>query len=319
MKTRQLGQTPLHITPIGLGAWAIGGGNWAFGWGAQDDHESIAALRRGLDLGINWIDTAAAYGLGHSEEIVARALQGRAERPYIFTKCSLIWNEGETHVTNSLAATSIRREIEGSLRRLNVEVIDLYQIHWPLPDEELEEGWSTLAALKKEGKVRAIGLSNCSVNQMQRAMAIAPIDACQPPYSVVKREAGQDVLPFCHEHDIGVIVYSPMQSGLLTGKMSRERVARLPENDWRVRNEEFQEPRLSRNLAMADKLREIAALYNRSPAEAAIAWTLANPAVTGAIVGVRNPGQVDVIVGAAEFRLTDLELGEIDDFLKARA
>lgn len=319
MKTRQLGKTPLHITPIGLGAWAIGGGNWAFGWGEQDDHESIAAIRRGLDLGINWIDTAAAYGLGHSEEIVARALQGRAERPYIFTKCSLIWKEGETHITNSLAATSIRREIEGSLRRLNVEVIDLYQIHWPLPDEELEEGWSTLAALKQEGKVRAIGLSNCSVNQMQRAMAIASIDACQPPYSVVKREAEQDILPFCHEHDIGVIVYSPMQSGLLTGKMSRERVARLPENDWRVRDEEFQEPRLSRNLAMADKLREIAALYNRSPAEAAIAWTLANPAVTGAIVGVRDPGQVDVIVGAAEFRLTDLELGEIDDFLKARA
>lgn len=319
MKTRQLGNTAMHITPIGFGAWAVGGGNWAFGWGEQNDRESIAAIQRALDLGINWIDTAAAYGLGHSEEIVARALQGRTERPYIFTKGSLVWNEGDTQVTNNLKGASLRRELEGSLRRLKVDVIDLYQIHWPVPDEDLEEGWSTLAALQKEGKVRFIGVSNFSVSQMRRAMAIAPINSCQPPYSLVKRTAEKEVLPFCHEQNIGVIVYSPMQSGLLTGKMSRERVAHLPENDWRTRDEEFQEPRLSRNLALADKLREIAALYNRSPAEAAIAWTLANPAVTGAIVGARNPQQVDTIVGAAEFRLTDLELNEIEDFLKTRA
>lgn len=319
MKTRQLGETDLSITPIGFGAWAVGGGNWEFGWGEQDDQASIAAIKRALDLGINWIDTAAAYGLGHSEEIVARALKGRVDRPYIFTKCSLVWNKGETHVTNNLTAASLRREVEGSLRRLQVDVIDLYQIHWPVPDEDLEEGWSTLAALKKEGKVRFIGVSNFSVSQMRRAQAIAPIDSCQPPYSLVKRAAEREILPFCQAQDIGVIVYSPMQSGLLTGLMTKDRVAHLPENDWRRRDEEFQEPRLSRNVAIAEKLRDIALLYNRTPAEAAIAWTLANPAVTGAIVGARNPKQVDTIVGAAEFRLTDLELGEIEDFLKMRA
>ncbi|MGH2508119.1 MAG: aldo/keto reductase [Ktedonobacteraceae bacterium] len=319
MKTRQLGNTDMQITPIGFGAWAIGGGNWSFGWGEQDDNDSIAAIKRALDLGINWIDTAAAYGLGHSEEIVARALKGCVERPYIFTKCSLVWHKGETEVTNCLKEASLRRELEGSLQRLKVDVIDLYQVHWPVPDEDFEEGWSTLAALQKEGKVRYIGVSNCNVSQMRRAMAIAPISSCQSPYSLVKRATEREILPFCHENNIGVIVYSPMQAGLLTGAMSRERVARLPENDWRTRDAEFQEPRLSRNLALADKLREIALLYNRSPAEAAIAWALANPAVTGAIVGARNSQQIDTIVGAAEFRLTDLELGEIEDFLKAHA
>ncbi|MEO7022486.1 MAG: aldo/keto reductase [Ktedonobacteraceae bacterium] len=318
MKTRQLGNTDMHITPIGFGAWAVGGGNWAFGWGEQDDNESIAAIKRALDLGINWIDTAAAYGLGHSEEVVARALKGRVDHPYIFTKCSLAWNEGDTQVTNSLKAESLRREVEGSLRRLHVDVIDLYQIHWPVPDADLEEGWSTLAALQKEGKVRYIGISNCDVSQMRRAMAIAPISSCQPPYSLVKRAAEKELLPFCQENDIGVIVYSPMQSGLLTGAMSKERVANLPKNDWRKRGEEFQEPRLSHNLALADKLSEIAVLYNRTPGEAAIAWTLANPAVTGAIVGARSSKQVDTIVGAAEFRLSSLELSEIEDFMKAR-
>ncbi|HEU5374553.1 MAG TPA: aldo/keto reductase [Ktedonobacteraceae bacterium] len=319
MKTRQLGNTDMHITPIGFGAWAVGGGNWAFGWGEQDDNESIAAIKRALDLGINWIDTAPAYGLGHSEEIVARALKGRVDHPYIFTKCSLVWNNGEQEVTNSLKAESLRRELEGSLRRLQVDVIDLYQIHWPVPDKDLEEGWSTLADLQKEGKVRYIGVSNFDIHQMRRAMAIAPLSSLQPPYSLVKREVEKEILPFCQKNNIGVIVYSPMQSGLLTGLMTRERVAKLPDNDWRKHNEEFQEPRLSRNLALADKLREIALLYNRTPGEAAVAWTLANPAVTGAIVGARNQQQIDTLVGAAEFRLTELELDEIEDFMKTHA
>lgn len=319
MKTRQFGNTDIHITPIGFGAWAAGGGNWAFGWGEQDDKESVAAIQRVLDLGVNWIDTAPAYGLGHSEEIVARALKGRVDHPYIFTKCSLVWNRGEQEVSNNLKAESLRRELEGSLRRLQVDAIDLYQVHWPVPDEDLEEGWTTLAALQKEGKVRYIGASNFDISQMRRAMAIAPVSSLQPPYSLVKRDAERELLPFCQRHNIGVIVYSPMQSGLLTGLMTRERVANLPDNDWRTRNEEFQEPRLSRNLALADKLRELALLYNRTPGEAAIAWTLANPAVTGAIVGARNHEQVDTIIGAAEFRLNERELGEIENFMKAHA
>ncbi|HEY3992352.1 MAG TPA: aldo/keto reductase [Ktedonobacteraceae bacterium] len=319
MKTRKLGNTDMQITPIGFGSWAVGGGNWEFGWGEQDDTDSIAAIKRALDLGINWIDTAAAYGLGHSEEIVAAALKGRVDHPYIFTKCSLVWNEGERTIHHSLKAASIRREVEGSLRRLNVEAIDLYQIHWPDPEEDIEEGWQTMADLKKEGKVRYIGVSNFNVSQLRRIMPIAPVSSLQPPYSLINREVEKEILPFCQQNNIGVIVYSPMQSGLLTGQMTRERIAQLPEDDWRKRDEQFQEPRLSRNLALVDKLREIALLYQRSPAEAAIAWTLRNPAVTGAIVGARNPQQVDTIVGAAEFRLNDLELGEIEDFFKAHA
>lgn len=319
MKTRQFGKTDMQITPIGFGTWALGGGNWSFGWGEQDDTESIAAIKRALDLGINWIDTAAAYGLGHAEEIVAKALKGRTDRPYIFTKCSRVWNEGEHSVYGNLKAASIRREIEGSLRRLQVETIDLYQMHWPDPEQDIEEGWRTMAELQKEGKVRYIGVSNFNVSQMKRVQPIAPISSLQPPYSLVNREVEKEILPFCQQNHIGVIVYSPMQSGLLTGQMTRERIANLPENDWRKRNEEFQEPRLSRNLALTEKLREIALLYQRTPAEAAIAWTLTNPAVTGAIVGARRPSQVDTIVGAAEFRFTDRELAEIEDtFFKQR-
>jgi aryl-alcohol dehydrogenase-like predicted oxidoreductase len=319
MKTRRLGNTDMQISPIGFGAWAIGGGNWSFGWGEQDDNDSIAAIKRAVNLGINWIDTAPAYGLGHSEEIVARALKGRPDKPYIFTKCSLVWKEGERETTGNLKAESIRREAEASLRRLQVETIDLYQMHWPTPDEDFEEGWRTMAELQKEGKVRYIGLSNCNVSQMRRAMKIAPISSLQSPYSLVKREIEQEILPFCQANNIGVIVYSPMQSGLLSGQMTRERIAQLPENDWRKRSEEFQEPKLSRNLALVEKLREIAILYQRTPAEAAIAWTLMNPAVTGAIVGARNVKQVDTIVGAAEFRFTARELSEIEGFFKAHA
>lgn len=316
MKTRQLGKTDMQISPIGLGTWAMGG-NWQFGWGEQDDTQSIAAIKRALDLGINWIDTAPAYGVGHAEEIVARALKGRVEKPYIFTKCSLVWKNGEREVTNKLKAESIRREVEASLRRLQVETIDLYQIHWPMPDEDIEEGWRTMAELQKAGKVRYIGVSNFDVSQMQRAMRIAPISSLQPPYSLIKREIEKEILPFCRENHIGVLVYSPMQSGLLTGRMTRERIAKLPEDDWRKSDEEFREPRLSHNLALAEKLREIAVLYERTPSEAAIAWTLMNPAVTGAIVGVRNVEQVNTIIGAAEFRFTDREMGEIEDCFKA--
>ncbi len=315
MKTRQLGNTDLHITPIGFGSWAVGGGGYRFGWGPQDDEQSIAAINHALDLGINWIDTAAVYGLGHAEEIVARALKGRAERPYIFTKCERVWNEhGE--ISGSLKAQSIRRECESSLRRLKTDIIDLYQIHWPDPDSEVEEGWATMAELKKEGKVRYIGVSNFNVNQMRRAMEIASISSLQPPFSLINRDIEKDILPFCQEHNIGVIVYSPMASGLLTGSMTRERIARLPDDDWRKHDPEFQEPRLSHNLELAEKLNEIAFMHNVTPGVVAIAWTLQHPGVTGAIVGARSPVQVDGIMPAAEFRLTDSETARIEEFFK---
>ena len=315
MKTRQFGNTDMHITPIGFGTWALGGGGWAFGWGPQDDEQSIAAIHRALDLGINWIDTAAVYGLGHSEEIVARALKDRSERPYVFTKCSRVWDEnGE--ISSSLKAQSIRRECEDSLRRLQVDVIDLYQVHWPMPESELEEGWETMAQLKDEGKVRYIGACNFNVEQMRRAMRIAPISTLQPPYSLVKPGVEEEILPFCEEQEIGVIVYSPMMSGLLSGSMTRARIAKLPDDDWRKRDSEFQEPRLSHNLALVEQLQEIGYMHSRSPGEVAIAWTLHNPAVTAAIVGARRPEQVDSIIGAAEFRLTEAEFDQIEEFRK---
>ncbi len=315
MKTRQLGNTDLQITPIGFGSWAVGGGGYQFGWGPQDDEQSIAAINHALDLGINWIDTAAVYGLGHAEEIVARALEGRAERPYIFTKCGRVWNDrGE--ITGNLKARSIRHECENSLRRLQTDVIDLYQIHWPDPDPEIEEGWATMAELKKEGKVRSIGVSNFTISQMRRAMEIAPISSLQPQFSLIKPDIEKDILPFCQEHTIGVIVYSPMASGLLTGSMTRERIAKLPDDDWRKRDPEFQEPRLSHNLELVEKLNEVAFMHNITPGAVAIAWALQHPGVTAAIVGARRPEQVDGIIPAAEFRLTDSETAEIEGFLK---
>ncbi len=314
MKTRYFGNTDMHITPIGFGSWAVGGGGYQFGWGPQDDEQSIAAIHHALDLGINWIDTAAVYGLGHAEEIVARALKGRSERPYIFTKCGRVWNDrGE--ITGSLKAQSIRRECENSLRRLHTDVIDLYQIHWPDPDSEIEEGWATIAELKKEGKLRSIGVSNFNVSHMRRAMKIAPISSLQPPFSLIKRDIENDILPFCQEHNIGVIVYSPMASGLLTGSMTRKRVANLPDDDWRKRDPEFQEPRLSRNLELVEKLNEIAFMHNVTPGVVAIAWALQHPGVTGAIVGSRRPEQVDGVIAAAEFRLTVSESAEIEELL----
>lgn len=316
MQTKRFGKTDLFITPLGFGSWAVGG-PWQFGWGVQDDAQSIAAINRALDLGMNWIDTASAYGLGHSEEVVSKAVKGRSERPYIFTKCSIVWDD-KGNVGHSLKRDSIRREVEESLSRLQLEAIDLYQIHWPDPDAEIEEGWTTLAELKREGKVRYIGVSNFSVSQMKRAMAIAPIDTLQPPYSLVQPEVENEILPFCEANGIGVIVYSPMMSGLLSGKMTRERIASLPEDDWRTKDAEFQEPRLSRNLELAELLKQIGARHGKSAGEVAIAWTLRLPAVTAAIVGGRRPDQVEGIAGAAEFRLSEDEVAEIENFARGK-
>ncbi len=304
----------MDITPIGFGAWAIGGGDWQFGWGAQDDAQSVAAIHRALELGVNWIDTAAVYGLGHSEEVVARALRDwKGARPYVFTKCGMVWN-AQREISYSLRTESVRRECEASLRRLNTDVIDLYQIHWTADDlNETIEGWTTLAALQKEGKIRWIGLSNASVEEMQRLHAIAPITSLQPPYSIIRRDVENAQLPWCQRNGVGVIVYSPMESGLLTGAMTRERIASLPADDWRTRNEGFQEPNLSRNWKVVERLRAVGARHGRSSGETAIAWTLRNPAVTGAIVGGRDPQQVEGITGAMDFRLTPAEVEETTD------
>jgi len=310
MKTKRLGRSDLFITPIGFGAWAIGGSGWEFGWGEQDDKQSVAAIHRALELGINWIDTAAVYGMGHSEKVVASALQTwHGRRPYVFTKCGLRWDE-QGYVHRSLNPASIRQECEDSLRRLNVDVIDLYQIHWPT--EELEEGWDAMACLQKEGKVRWIGVSNFNVKEMRRAQAIAPITSLQPPYSLVHRQVEQAILPFCRAEELGVIVYSPMASGLLTGAMTRERADALPMSDWRSRDAEFQEPRLSKNLALVERLRRVGERHGRPPGQIAIAWALRNPTVTGAIVGARNAKQVEGNVGAADLYLTDDEIAEIE-------
>lgn len=312
MKTNVLGNSDLAITPIGFGAWAVGG-DWAFGWGAQDDAQSMAAIHRALELGVNWIDTAAIYGLGHSEEVVARALrEWKGARPYVFTKCGMLWND-QGEISYSLRAKSVRRECEASLRRLKTEVIDLYQIHWTADDlNETMEGWNALATLQTEGKVRWIGLSNASVEEMQKLHLRARITSLQPPYSLIRRDVESAQLPWCEKEKVGVIVYSPMASGLLTGAMTRERLASLPKNDWRNRNDQFQEPKLSENLKVVERLRIVGARHGRSPGETAIAWTLNHPAVTGAIVGARNAKQVDGVIGAMNFRLTPQEVAEVE-------
>ena len=316
MQTVKFGKTGMEITPIGFGAWAIGGGGWAAAWGPQDDDEAVGAIRRAVELGVNWVDTAAVYGLGHSEELVALALKSvpESERPYVFTKCSLVW-DGGGDISNVLEKNSVKRECEESLRRLQTDVIDLYQIHWPRPDEYIEEGWEALAELKDEGKVRHIGVSNFDVSQMERIGEIAPVETLQPPYNMLNRGVEEEILPYCGENDIGVIVYSPMRSGLLTGKMTPERVANLPSDDWRRNAQDFQEPRLSRNLELVELLEEIGADHGLSPGEVAIAWTLRQPAVTAAIVGGRRPDQVDGIIGAAKLRLSEDELDRIESFL----
>lgn len=318
MQTRNLGNSDLKITPIGVGAWAMGGGQWAFSWGTQDDNASIAAIHTALDAGVNWIDTAPVYGLGHSEEVVGRAIRGRSQRPYIFTKCSRVWNE-KGEIGHSLKSASIRKELEASLQRLNIDVIDLYQIHWPQPEEDIEEGWRTLTELQKEGKIRYIGVSNFNVEQMKRAEKIAGITSLQPNYNIVTRDIEKAILPYCRERNIGVIVYAPMKSGLLTGKMTRERIASLPADDFRPRTISFQEPLLSRNLGLVEVLRGIADRHGKTPGEVAIAWTLRDPVVTGAIVGMRSAEQAKQIVRSAEFRLGVDEVVEIENYMQANS
>lgn len=311
LERKKFGTTDMHITPVGFGAWALGGGDWVYSWGPQDDEESVAAIHHALDVGINWIDTAAGYGLGHSEEVVGKTLAGMSDRPLVFTKCSLVWNE-KGEFNDSLKRDSIRRECEGSLRRLKMDYVDLYQIHWPRPDEDIEEGWATLAELQKEGKVRWIGVSNFSVDQIKRAQSIAPVNTLQPPYSLVRPEVENEILPFCLKNNIGVIVYSPMYSGLLSGKMTPERIKNLPTDDWRQRDPEFQMPRLEKNLELVSVLNEIGKQHGVEAGVVAIAWTLRLPAVTAAIVGMRRPSQVDGIYPSINFRLTTQEIDRLN-------
>ena len=322
MDTRQLGATDLHITPVGFGAWAVGGGDYAFGWGPQDDADSVAAIHRAVDSGINWIDTAPVYGLGRSEQVVARALAslGSSRRPYVFTKCSLVWTDSGA-VSHSLDAASLRKEVDASLRRLATDVIDLYQIHWPEPfggdgsAPDIEAGWRTLVELQQAGKIRHIAVSNFNAAQLARIGAIAPVASLQPPYSMLRRGIEESVLPYCQAHRIGVLVYSPMAAGVLSGAMTRERAASLPADDWRRGNPDYREPRLSRNLALVDVLRGIGDRHGVSPGVVAVAWTLREPAVTAAIVGFRNAKQVEGILPAATLRLTPAEIVEIEPHL----
>ncbi|MBE0657759.1 MAG: aldo/keto reductase [Bryobacteraceae bacterium] len=316
MQTKKLGNSDLHITPIGIGAWAMGGGGWQFGWGPQDDDASVRAIHAALDAGLNWIDTAAVYGLGHGEEVVGRALEGLSRKPYVFTKCARVWGE-DRQIGKSLKRESVRRECEESLRRLKVDVIDLYQMHWPEPDEEVEEGWETLVRLKEEGKVRWIGVSNFSTAHLERITGIETPTSLQPPYNILRREIESDQLRFCRANNVGVLVYSPMQSGLLSGRMSKERLAAMPDDDHRQRTPYFQEPQFSRNLALVELMRAIGARHGRTPGEVAISWTLRLPEITGAIVGIRSVEQVEGVIGAAEFRLAEGEIAELEGFLAA--
>jgi len=311
LPTTQLGTTGLDITRVGFGAWAIGGGGWEFGWGPQDDARSIAAIERAIELGVNWVDTAAAYGFGRSEQVVGRALVGVRERPYVFTKASLL--EGpDRKVVHNLKRDSILREAHASLDLLGIDVIDLYQIHWPIPAEDIEEGWSALAELKEQGLVRHIGVSNFDVAQLERIREIAPVETLQPEYSLVAREVEREVLPYADRTGIGVIVYSPMGSGLLSGLMTRERIESMPDDDWRKHDPRFNEPQLSRHLALVERLRVVADRHATTPGAVAVAWTLRNPAVDGAIVGFRSPDQVDAIIGAARLALDGGETTEIE-------
>jgi aryl-alcohol dehydrogenase-like predicted oxidoreductase len=309
--TVELGSTGMMISRVGYGAWAIGGAGWWHAWGDQDDEESIAAIRRALELGVNWVDTAPIYGLGHSEEVVGRALQGLDDRPYVFTKASLYEKDGA--VAHSLKRDSLRREVEASLERLQLDVIDVYQVHWPNPDEDVEEAWATFAELKAEGLVRHIGVSNFDVAQLRRAQAIAPVETLQPPYSLIEREIEDAILPFAEREDIGVVIYSPMASGLLSGAMTAERIAALPDNDWRKHDPRFQEPELSRHLALVARLQTVADRHGTTPGAVAVAWTLHHPAVQGAIVGFRRPDQVEPLLAAADLELSDDDLATIAD------
>jgi len=317
MNKRQLGWTDLHLTTVGLGTWALGGGEWEWGWGPQDDQESIVTIQRALDLGINWIDTAPIYGLGRSEEVIGKAFRLIEEQPIIATKCSLVWGDDRV-VFNSLKNKSVRMEVEASLTRLGVEIIDLYQIHWGDPEEEIEEGWGTIADLVKEGKIRYAGVSNFDVEQLKRIQPIHRVASLQPPYSMLRRGIEDEILEYCSKHDIGVIVYSPMQKGILTDKFSREWALDLPESDHRVRDSRFQEPALSVNVKFVEGLREMAKAKGKTIAQLAIAWTLRRPEVTAAIVGARKPYQIEETVHAGEWELTEEEIDMIEKLLDER-
>lgn len=317
MNSKKLGNSDLEITPVGFGAWAIGGAGWDFGWGHQEDNQSVDAIIHALELGINWIDTAAVYGLGHSEEIVSKALsRWKGNQPYVFTKCAQVWDK-EKNITLIHDPASIRIECENSLKRLKVDSIDLYQIHWPPRnnDDKIEPAWEMMAKLKEEGKVKWIGVSNFNVDQLKRAQKIAPVTSLQPPYNLINRKIEFEILPYCKKNNIGVIVYSPMSSGLLSGAFSKERAANLPDDDWRSRSANFLEPKLSQNLKLAEKLKSVGKKYNRNAGEIAIAWTLKHPAVTAAIVGARNPDQVNGVMKAWEIKLTDQEISELESVL----
>jgi aryl-alcohol dehydrogenase-like predicted oxidoreductase len=314
LSLHSLGNSDLHLTAIGLGAWAIGGGDWQYAWGPQDDNDSIGAIHRALDLGINWIDTAAVYGLGHSEEVVARAVKSSAHKPYIFTKCSRRWNS-DGSIYGNYGRDSLTEELDASLCRLGVDTIDLYQVHWPPPEEQIEATWELLTRFRERGKVRWIGVSNFNVEQMKRIQKIAAITSLQPPYSMLRRAVEEEILPFAHASGIGVINYSPMLSGMLTGKMTADRAAALPADDWRRKNAEFSEPHLSRNLRLVELLREIGNRHRVNPGVVAVAWTLHNPAITGAIVGGRSAKQVEETAPALSFRLTQEEYTRINEFI----
>ncbi len=316
MQTRQLGFTDLHLTKVGLGAWAIGG-PWQYGWGPQDDEESVATIRRALELGVNWIDTAPAYGLGHSEAVIGETLQGLSEKPIIATKCGRNWDEAGQLVPN-LKKESIRAEAEASLSRLRVEAIDLYQVHWPRPDEDIEEAWGVIADLVKEGKVRYAGACNFNVQQLDRVQPIHPVASLQPPYSMLARGVEAEHLAFCAANNIGVIPYSPMQKGLLTGKVTREWVQGLDESDHRRRDPNFQDPKLSKNLEIVDGLRAIAGKKGKTVAQLAIAWVLRRPEVTAAIVGARRPSQIEETVLAADWELSQEDIAATEVFLTTR-
>jgi aryl-alcohol dehydrogenase-like predicted oxidoreductase len=315
MKTRKLGWTDLNLTTIGLGTWAIGGGDWTWGWGPQDDEESVAAIILASEKGINWIDTAPAYGLGHSEEIVGKALKKLPRRPIVATKCGIEWDNNRKS-THELKGESIRREVEASLKRLGVDVIDLYQIHWPEPDSELEPAWQQIANMVKEGKVRYAGVCNCSIEQLKRIQPIHPVASLQPPYSMIERGAEESgLLDYCREHNIGVVAYSPMQKGLLTGKFNKQRVQELPAEDHRRNDPNFQEPRLTANLDLVKKLTILAKRHGKTPAQMAIAWVLRRPELTAAIVGARRPSQVEETVLAGDLELSPEDINAIDGLL----
>ena len=318
MDTNQLGFSDLHLTSLGLGTWAIGGGGGDYGWGPQDDARSLEAIDRALELGIHWIDTAPAYGLGHSEEIVGQAISGRRNEVIVATKCGLVWDEGAHSTYERLTAESVRQEAEDSLRRLDVDVIDLYQIHWPDPEKQIEEAWATIAELIEEGKIRYGGVSNFSVEQLKRIQPIHPVASLQPPYNMLERDIEEELLPYCAEHDIGVIAYSPMQSGMLTGKYDRESIEAMPEEDWRKDSKHFTEPELSANLRLIEGLRPIAERNDKTLPQLAIAWVLERPEVTAAIVGARKPEQIEETAVAGSWDLSEKDLEEIEALLEKR-